>query len=111
MEQVKVGRMIAHRVGPTFGAASAAYGRDLEQWSESIGRVADLFARIRTTRGAEVAATVHYAATELGRGAGAPPREDDVLAAGFDWKQSMRPPLRSDEVKLALRSLGMLGWI
>ena len=109
--QEKLGRMVAHRVGPTYRAAERVYAVDLEQWSSSIGRVADLLARLRTTRSVEVAATVHFSATALKSATATVPSERDVLADVLAWKHAMKPPLTADEVLLAMRSLAMLGWL
>jgi O-acetyl-ADP-ribose deacetylase (regulator of RNase III)/uncharacterized protein YwgA len=111
LTQVKLGRMVAHRVGPTFPSASTAYAAELEKWDRPIARVADLLARLRTTRTAEVAATVHYVATTLAERDGQPPTEQAVLDEVLAWKHAMKPPLSPDEVVLAMRSLAMLGWL
>jgi O-acetyl-ADP-ribose deacetylase (regulator of RNase III)/uncharacterized protein YwgA len=111
VEQERLGRMIAHRVGPTFATAARAYQDQLEEWDEPIDQLADLFARLRTTRSTEVAATVHFVTTQIGEDMAEPPEERDVLTEVMDWKHSMKPPLREEEVKLAIRSLAMLGWL
>lgn len=111
VEQVKLGRMIAHRVGPTYETAAHVYRDQLDEWSEPINRLADLFARLRTTRAGEVAATVHFAAARLAEARGEPPEERAILEAVMDWKQKARPPLQADEVTLAIHSLAMLGWL
>ncbi len=109
--QEKLGRMVAHRVGPTYPAAEHVYGPDLEQWSDSVTRVADLLARLRTTRSVEVAATVHYSAVMLRSSTSSVPTEHEVLDDVMAWKHAMKPPLSADEVLLAMRSLAMLGWL
>lgn len=111
LAQEKLGRMVSHRVGPTYADALRAYGAELAQWDAALGRVADLLARLRTTRSAEVAASVHFAAAGLRATAGAPPDERRVLDEVLAWKHAMRPSLQADEVLLAMRSLAMLGWL
>jgi O-acetyl-ADP-ribose deacetylase (regulator of RNase III) len=111
LAQGKLGRMVAHQVGPTYSDAYRAYGSDLEPWDAAIARVADLLARMRTTRSAEVAATVHFAASMMRDEGGSPPNERDVLNEVLAWKHAMKPPLNPDEVLLAMRSLAMLGWL
>jgi O-acetyl-ADP-ribose deacetylase (regulator of RNase III)/uncharacterized protein YwgA len=111
LSQEKLGRMVAHEVGPTYAAAQRLYESDLERWSRPIGRVADLLARFRTTRSIEVAATVHFSAKALRSASSTMPTERDVLADVLNWKHAMKPPLSADEVLLAMRSLAMLGWL
>ena len=111
LSQEKLGRMVSHRVGTTYPAAWRAYGADLERSSDAIDRVADLLARLRTTRSAEVAATVHFAATTMRAMDGSPPHERAVLDDVLAWKHAMKPPLAPEEVLLAMRSLAMLGWL
>jgi O-acetyl-ADP-ribose deacetylase (regulator of RNase III) len=111
LTQEKLGRMVAHRVGPTYAAASRTHGSELARWDPAIGRVADLLARLRTTRSAEVAASVHFAAATIRASTGGPPDERSVLEAVLAWKDAMRPPLEADEILLAMRSLAMLRWL
>jgi O-acetyl-ADP-ribose deacetylase (regulator of RNase III) len=111
IEQRQLGRMIAHDVGPTFEAASRAYRSELQHWDGAIERLADLLARLRTTRTAEVAATTHYAAAALARSTTEPPSEEEVVRAVMEWKQRKTPPLGPEEVAIAARSLAMLGWL
>ncbi len=111
LSQERLGRMLAHRVGGTYADAYRAYRSDLDRWDAEIARVADLFARLRTTRSAEVAATVHFAATQLASEGAGPPDEHRVLRAVLEWKHAMKPPLAADEVLVAMRSLAMLGWL
>src|SRR5215471_5441382 len=58
------GRMFEVLSGPAFDDARASYGEQLDQWGDLIDRIVDLAARF-DNRGAEVAATVHFAAGEL----------------------------------------------
>lgn len=60
----KSGRMFRVQVGPSFADARRAYAAQLDASSAIQERVADLFLRVNTHQ-AEVAATVHYAATHL----------------------------------------------
>jgi hypothetical protein len=61
------------------------------------------------TNQSEVAATVHFAAVELGQTG--QPSESDILRQVMDWKQRRRPPLEPKEVALTIRHLNMLNWI
>ena len=109
--QAKLGRMVAHQVGPTYADARRLFAADLETWDARIARVADLLARLRTTRSVEVAASVHFAATRMSKTVGAPPGERDVLDDVLGWKHAMKPSLKPDEALLAMRSLAMLNWL
>lgn len=95
------------RPGPGYRNAILAYRPFLETHTEAIERVADLMLRL-TTRQAEVAATVHFAATTLAERDGARPSELDVLEYIRDWKHDR---LRDDEVATAIRSLATQGWL
>jgi O-acetyl-ADP-ribose deacetylase (regulator of RNase III)/uncharacterized protein YwgA len=109
--QAKLGRMVTHQVGPTYDDARRLYALDLDAWDSPIARVADLLARLRTTRSVEVAATVHFAAKRVSMQLDTPPGEREVLDAVLAWKHAMKPPLKTEEVLLAMRSLAMLGWL
>jgi O-acetyl-ADP-ribose deacetylase (regulator of RNase III) len=110
VEQRALGRMTAFVPGRTYTAAEHAHRADLDEWSDTIDRLADLFARFPRTRDAEIAATVHFSASRLTGGDG-PPTEDEVVDEALAWKRDMRPPLRRAEALTAVRSLAMLGWL
>ena len=63
------------------------------------------------TREAEVAATVHFVATEASAATGEPPTDEAILTEVMEWKSRKKPPLREDEVLNAIHSLAMLGWL
>ncbi|MBI3609804.1 MAG: macro domain-containing protein [Nitrospirae bacterium] len=104
------GQMFSVKVGPTFEDAHKAYEDDLAQWRTTIDKLADLFMRMHTKQ-AELAATVHFAASSLIQQGQEKPSEMDVLNEVMKWKQKRRPPLNKDEVALAIRNLSMLGWL
>jgi hypothetical protein len=60
---------------------------------------------------AELAATVHFVATELRDGKQAKPTENEVLMEVMEWKRKRSSPFSIDEVALAIRNLIMLGWL
>ena len=105
------GRMLQLRPGPTAASAFAAFSQSLEEWRPVLERVVDLFLRMRTTKQAEIAATIHYAAAALVGNARGEPDEWRVLAAVMDWKVRRQPPLERSEVARAIRDLGALGWL
>ncbi|MGH3770470.1 MAG: hypothetical protein ACRDRW_03575 [Pseudonocardiaceae bacterium] len=104
------GKMFEVTVGPTFAAAHAQIHDFLTQWQEVVERVSSLFARF-DTRQAEVAATVHYAATELRTKLGRAPFASEVLKAVEQWKINRKPPLTHDNISQAIVSLATQGWI
>jgi O-acetyl-ADP-ribose deacetylase (regulator of RNase III)/uncharacterized protein YwgA len=103
-------RMLLVLPGSALQEAREAYRADLEQWSSIIDRVADLFLRL-DTRQAEVAATVHYAATHLAPQRKERPTELDVFELVREWKARREPPFLDDEVAEAIRNLNLHGWI
>jgi O-acetyl-ADP-ribose deacetylase (regulator of RNase III)/uncharacterized protein YwgA len=104
------GRMLEVLVGPTFSAARVEAQDFLNQWGEVVERVSGLFARF-TTRQAEVAATVHYAAADLRTKLDRAPFASEVLAAVEQWKIRRKPPFRHDDISQAIVSLAMQRWI
>ncbi len=110
IQEEQSGKMFVVKVGPTFGDAERAYHNDLEKWKVLIGKIADLFMRMRTNQ-AEIAATVHFAYLNLQKKGNKKPSEIEILTEVMIWKQRRRPPLNKEEVSLAIRNLGMLGWL
>jgi uncharacterized protein YwgA/O-acetyl-ADP-ribose deacetylase (regulator of RNase III) len=104
------GQMLAAEVGPTLPDAIMAYGDFIAQWRRQIDRVVDLVVRMNTDD-AEIAATVHFAATQLQQLLGKRPAEDEVLDYVMNWKIRRRPPLEMSEIAVAIRRLNVLGWI
>ncbi|MEA2621271.1 MAG: hypothetical protein QOH61_181 [Chloroflexota bacterium] len=111
LEERTLGQMQAARPGPSFDDALVMYQPFLAQWDDRIERVVDLFMRLRSTRQAEVAATVHYAAKVLRERRGEDPSEMEVLTYVRKWKERRKPPLLDDELAHAIRSLRRVGWL
>jgi len=109
VREERLGRMFAVRVGHTFPDAQRVYRDEIDKWRSTIEKIADLFMRLRTDQ-AEIAATVHFAASELKQQAD-PPNEAAILREVMAWKQKRRPPLNEKEVALAIRSLNILSWL
>ncbi|MGD0712714.1 MAG: macro domain-containing protein [Gaiellaceae bacterium] len=103
-----LGRMVEVKPGPALDHAREAYTQALSEWASIVARVTDLFLRM-DTRQAEVAATVHFAATRLIENRG--PTELDVMNAVKDWKARRRPVLTDEEIAVAIRNLLLHGWI
>jgi uncharacterized protein YwgA/O-acetyl-ADP-ribose deacetylase (regulator of RNase III) len=106
----KRGRMLQTEVGPTYIDAKRGYESFLAQWQLQIARVVDLVVRMNTDD-AEIAATVHFAASQIRESKGSRPTEAEVLDYVRQWKLRRRPPLQDGDVALAIRRLNVLGWI
>lgn len=106
----KLDRMLATGVGPTFADARKGYESFLVQWQSQIARVVDLVLRMNTND-AEIAATVHFAASRLREASPRQPTEAEILDYVMQWKIRRRPPLDEGDVALAIRRLNVLGWI
>lgn len=111
IQERRLGRMTALSLGQTYEAAERANVANLSEWSHVVDRVADLFARFPRTRDAELAASVHFSAVTLQRELGHLPTEDAVVHDVLTWKRDKDPPLDEDEIRSAIRTLAMLGWI
>jgi uncharacterized protein YwgA len=106
----KLGQMLATSVGPTYADAKRGYEAFLTQWEPQISKVVDLIVRMNTDD-AEIAATVHFAASRLREDHGKQPTETEILNYVKQWKLRRRPPLNDTDVALAIRRLNVLGWI
>jgi O-acetyl-ADP-ribose deacetylase (regulator of RNase III)/uncharacterized protein YwgA len=110
-ERHERGNTYVIRTGPAYEEGVEAYREELDGWSATIDRVADLFVRFDTTQ-AEIAATVHFAAKRLVT----PPKtgratETQVFNAVKDWKMRRKPPLRDEAVARMIRNLNVFGWL
>lgn len=109
------GNRIENRPGPTLEDARRAFAEETVRWRDEVERVTDLFLRLPSARKAEIAASVHYAATSLvnrkqARGQGAV-EEDEVVTEVLRWKERRKPPPTPTEVASAVHTLAHLGWI
>jgi O-acetyl-ADP-ribose deacetylase (regulator of RNase III) len=107
-EQVR-GSLIEIGTGRTWPDARVVYAQELQPWEAAIQRVADLMTRM-TVHEAEMAATIHFVASEFETAKG-PPTESDVLREVMAWKQRRRPEWDEAEVALMIRHLAILGVI
>ena len=110
IQEERLGRMFSVKLGPTYQDAAQAYQAQLRQWEEPIEQITDLFLRMQTNQ-AEVAATVYFAAHELLKDTNPKPTELSVLEAVKQWKQKRRPPLKEEDIAVAIRNLNLLGWL
>jgi O-acetyl-ADP-ribose deacetylase (regulator of RNase III)/uncharacterized protein YwgA len=110
IQEERLGRMFAVRVGRAFEDARRAYAGQLDMWRGTLAKIVDLFMRMDTPQ-AEIAATVHFAAKELRQQDKREINEVDVLRQVMEWKQRRRPPFEEKEVALTIRNLNILSWI
>lgn len=104
------GNMFLITTGTTSDDARAAYQEEIAKYESIISKIADLFLRM-STRQAEAAASVHFAARVLFANTKTKPSEQDVLDYVMDWKRRRKPPLIEEDVAVAIRNLAVLGWI
>jgi uncharacterized protein YwgA len=106
----KRGRMLSLRPGPTYHDAAKAFKEELAPWRETIIRVSKFFANFNT-EDAEVAATVHFAAKELGVKGQSNDSVDAIVDEVMRWKHKRKPPLEKAEVAYMASRLLSSGWI
>lgn len=109
IKEEQLGKMFSVKIGPTYQDAVKAYKKELEADHPIIERLTDLFLRMNTTRQAEIASTVHFAAESIKKEAQDKPSESDVLKAVMEWKQKRRPSFDEVEVARTIRNLASLG--
>ncbi len=109
IREEQLGRMFATRVGPTFVDAEKSYRQVLSDWEPLMDKIADLFMRMNTQE-AEIAASVHFAASNL-RKTGSSPTEREIVQTVMQWKIRRRPPLDPKEVAITTRHLNLLSWL
>jgi O-acetyl-ADP-ribose deacetylase (regulator of RNase III)/uncharacterized protein YwgA len=104
------GRMIEMRSGPALDDARVSYSDQLAKWNDLIDRLVDLAARF-DTNGAEVAATVHYAAQDLHNQYDRTPTVAEVVDYVEEWKRRRNPRLERNDILRAVVNLGTQGWL
>jgi O-acetyl-ADP-ribose deacetylase (regulator of RNase III)/uncharacterized protein YwgA len=111
VDEESQGNRIAVNVGNTYASARDAYVDDLATYEPTVNALVDLFSRM-TSRKAELAATIHYAAKQLWLANDRQPvSEMDVLASVRDWKARRQPQFTEAEMASTIRNLGLLGWM
>lgn len=111
IQENRLGRMFEVQLGATYEAAKRSFAKELPRFEPQVERLVDLFARITTTKDAELAATVHFVAGELTSESGAHPSERQIVERVLHWKQRRQPALTETDVSQAVRGLNLLGWI
>ncbi|MCZ6448333.1 MAG: macro domain-containing protein [Alphaproteobacteria bacterium] len=111
VREYRYGRMFRIVPGPTYADARELSKPFLIEWRHEVERVADLFLRLRSTRDIELAATVHFAATELICEQPSDADENAVLMQVKEWKAKRSTSFSDIEISKAIRNLNLLGWI
>lgn len=110
LDEQSHGQMIQVTVGPTYRDALETYRPLIRDWSQPLRRTLDLAARLDTHR-AEVAATVHFATTELAERLDRAPFAHEVVEAVEEWKVRRRPPIQREDILEAMVTLATQRWI
>jgi hypothetical protein len=104
------GNMFEVRVGSTYRDAVTRLRGEMEEWRPAVDKTVDLMSRMNTQT-AEVAASVHFAATSLEQRYKRRLTTLEVINAVEDWKIRRKPPLTRDSIIHALVVLALRGWI
>lgn len=110
IQEEKLGRMFAVKVGPTFADAQLEYEEAIARWRPAVEKIVDLFLRMRTSD-AELAATVHFAARTMAETSAHSPTEIEVLKEVQEWKRRRTPAFNQGEIASTIRHLAALGWL
>lgn len=114
VEEESIGRMIVHHVGRSFDNVlkSEYYMDQIGSWNAEIDKVTDLVMRIRSTRQAELAASVMFIADQMLSDTGETPTEQMIVDRVLDWKKNRDgAPVEKTELVEALRMLQALDWM
>ena len=112
LQEARLGRMIAFRVGPQYEKDRRKYAAEIEVNRKKIAKTVDLFSRIRSTQQAEEVATVIYTARVMKtRRPDGTVSEQDIMDYVLDWKPAWREDDRRDSVADTIRNLVLLKWV
>jgi O-acetyl-ADP-ribose deacetylase (regulator of RNase III)/uncharacterized protein YwgA len=112
IQEVRLGQMIALRVGPEYEKERPKYEEILNRHERKITKTVDLFSRIKNTEQAEEVLTVLFASRQLKQA-----HPDQELAERqlfdfiLDWKRAWRTEEKKRALASAIRNLVMLGWM
>lgn len=112
LQEARLGRMIAFRVGSQYERDRRRFASEIEIHRKKITKTVDLFSRIRSTEQAEEVATVIYAAQRVKTHcAGDKPSEDEIMAYVLDWKPAWRDEVKRQSVAETIRNMVLLNWV
>lgn len=108
------GRKIVHRPGPTYSDVlkSDEFMEAIAEWNDEIDSVVDLVLRMRSSRQAELAASVIFAADTLAKQSSGSVSEAEIVEYVLEWKRNREPFFydRSETIE-AVRMLQIFGWM
>lgn len=112
LQEARLGRMIALRVGPEYERDRTRYAEQINRHQKKIAKTVDLFSRIKSTEQAEEVMTALFASRQLKQ---AKPAEEITEQQLFDyildWKKPWQKEEKRQAVASAIRNLVLLGWI
>jgi O-acetyl-ADP-ribose deacetylase (regulator of RNase III)/uncharacterized protein YwgA len=112
LQEARLGRMIALRVGPEYDRDRAKYEEEIRRHRRKITKTVDLFSRIKSTEQAEEVLTVLFASRQVKQARPAEEiEEQQVFDYILDWKKSWRSEEKRSAVTNAIRNLVLLGWM
>src|SRR5260221_7780621 len=112
LQEERLGRMIALRVGPQYAKDRAKFLGEIARHERQIAKTVDLFSRIKSTEQAEEVLTVLYASRALKQSRPAEEiTEQQLLDYILDWKKAWATGERRDAIAVAIRNLVLLGWV
>ncbi|MDA2918476.1 macro domain-containing protein [Desulfobacterota bacterium AH_259_B03_O07] len=107
---VNNGLIKERKIGETFKDARDINKNEIKSNQEIIDKLIDLFCRLNTKQ-AEMAATVHFAYSELKKSNGGKLNEDELLNKVINWKHRRKPKYNETEVANTIRNLAVHGWL
>jgi len=112
LQEARLGRMIALRVGPEYEQDRAKYEEQIKRYHGKIIKTVDLFSRIKSTEQAEEVITVLYASRQLKQiKPAAEIGEQQLLDYILDWKKSWKNEEKKSALANAIRNLVLLEWM
>jgi O-acetyl-ADP-ribose deacetylase (regulator of RNase III)/uncharacterized protein YwgA len=112
LQEARLGRMIALRVGPEYERDRKKYQEQIKRHQRKIDKTVDLFSRIKSTEQAEEVMTVLFASRQLKKvKPGQEIEEQDLFDYILDWKKSWRSEEKKAALASAIRNLVLLGWM
>lgn len=111
LQEERLGRMLALRVGPEYAKDRREFADLIRQHQKKIDKTVDLFSRIKSTEQAEEVFTVLYASRELKSERSAEVEEQQIYDYVLAWKKSWNSDEKKQAVAEAIRNLVVLGWM
>jgi len=112
LQEARLGRMIALRVGPEYERDRTKYEEQIKRHQSKVIKTVDLFSRIKSTEQAEEVITVLFASRQLKQiRPTAEIKEQQLLDYILDWKKSWRNEDKRNALASAIRNLVLLGWM